>query len=232
MTPRFIPTCSPELLSGLGDLAAKYDCIVQSHCSESVDEVAFTKALHPHEGSDTDIFAKHGLLRNAVMAHSVFCSEADLLEMKSQDCSISHCPLSNFYFAKGLLNVPLCREVGTNVSLGTDVAGGYCPSMLSSMKNAVVSSRCLAISHSTEPISWEYAFYLATMGGASATRQPIGCFEVGNKVDAVFWDGSGGGVIDIFPRDSTRDVFEKIMKNGDERLISMVMVNGDVVHPR
>ena len=45
VTPRFIPTCSPALLTGLGQLAAKYDCHITSHISESVDEVAFSKQL-------------------------------------------------------------------------------------------------------------------------------------------------------------------------------------------
>lgn len=38
VTPRFVPTCSHELLSGLGKLAEKYDCMIQSHLSESIDE--------------------------------------------------------------------------------------------------------------------------------------------------------------------------------------------------
>ena len=39
ITPRFIPTCTPELLEGLGALARKYDCHIQSHLSESHDEM-------------------------------------------------------------------------------------------------------------------------------------------------------------------------------------------------
>ena len=31
MTPRFLPTCTPELLRGLGALAAKHDVSIQSH---------------------------------------------------------------------------------------------------------------------------------------------------------------------------------------------------------
>jgi guanine deaminase len=29
LTPRFLPTCTPRLLSALGDLAARYDAVVQ-----------------------------------------------------------------------------------------------------------------------------------------------------------------------------------------------------------
>ena len=39
VTPRFVPTCTPELLRGLGKLAADLDTPVQSHISESFDEV-------------------------------------------------------------------------------------------------------------------------------------------------------------------------------------------------
>lgn len=35
VTPRFIPSCTDEALHGLGNLAAKYNTHIQSHCSES-----------------------------------------------------------------------------------------------------------------------------------------------------------------------------------------------------
>ena len=47
ITPRFVPSCTLELLKGLGDLASEKKVVIQSHISESLDEVAFCKALHP-----------------------------------------------------------------------------------------------------------------------------------------------------------------------------------------
>lgn len=41
ITPRFVPTCSWELLCELGKLAKEYDALVQTHAAESVDEVTF-----------------------------------------------------------------------------------------------------------------------------------------------------------------------------------------------
>lgn len=52
ITPRFVPTCSPALLAGLGALAQKYEAdgvLVQSHIAQSRDQVAFTEKLHPGE---------------------------------------------------------------------------------------------------------------------------------------------------------------------------------------
>ena len=47
ITPRFVPTCTLELMAELGRLAAEHDVVVQSHISESLDEVAFVAHLHP-----------------------------------------------------------------------------------------------------------------------------------------------------------------------------------------
>lgn len=45
ITPRFVPTCSWELLKELGRLAKEYDVFVQTHAAESVDEVTLGKSL-------------------------------------------------------------------------------------------------------------------------------------------------------------------------------------------
>jgi len=220
VTPRFIPTCSPELLKGLGELAAEYDCFVQSHCSESVDEVAFTQALHPGEGSDTDIFKKHGLMRKGCMAHCVFCDDDDLEQFRKAKMGVAHCALSNFYFAGGTFDARKAANAGVDVGLGTDVAGGYSPSMLNSMRTSVINSR--------NEVNWKESLFLATQGGADALGlgDVVGSFEVGKRFDAVEFNAEGGDCFDVFKTDTAEDVFQKIMTNGDDRLISKVWVNG------
>lgn len=142
ITPRFIPTCTPELLQGLGQLARKYDCHVQSHISESHDEMQFVAQLHPGEGSDADIFDRHGLLTNkCVMAHGVHLNRDDAELLRARGTAVAHCPLSNFFFGDGVLATAKLVAMGNKVGLGTDVAGGYCPCMLSSIRNAVLADR-------------------------------------------------------------------------------------------
>lgn len=51
ITPRFAPTCTEELLQGLGKLAIKYDIPVQSHLSENTDEVKWVQRLFPEAES-------------------------------------------------------------------------------------------------------------------------------------------------------------------------------------
>lgn len=47
VTPRFVPSCSPELMGFLGEISGKYDVPVQSHLSESPGELAWVSQLHP-----------------------------------------------------------------------------------------------------------------------------------------------------------------------------------------
>ena len=39
------------------------------------------------------------------------------------------------------------KELGVKIGLGTDVAGGYSPSMLSALRSAVITSKALRMQH-------------------------------------------------------------------------------------
>jgi hypothetical protein len=63
--------------------------------------------------------------------------------MAGRGAAVAHCPLSNFYFGDGLFCVARALAYGVKVGLGTDVAGGYSPSMLQAMRMAVINSHAL-----------------------------------------------------------------------------------------
>lgn len=44
ITPRFVPTCSEKLLSGLGDISKNRGMRIQSHLAESYDQVRWVKS--------------------------------------------------------------------------------------------------------------------------------------------------------------------------------------------
>ncbi|DBA75076.1 TPA: hypothetical protein ACH3X1_010409 [Trebouxia sp. C0004] len=148
VTPRFVPTCTPELLQGLGQLAAQFDTPIQSHISESFDEVEYSSALHPENaGGDTALFDKAGLLRQrAVMAHGTCLTDPELKVLGQRGTALAHCPLSNFFFGDRVLHVRHAMQLGVKIGLGTDVAGGYSPSMLNAMRSCVIASRALCMS--------------------------------------------------------------------------------------
>eukprot|EP01126_Amoeba_proteus_P010115 TRINITY_DN13925_c0_g5_i6.p1 TRINITY_DN13925_c0_g5~~TRINITY_DN13925_c0_g5_i6.p1 ORF type:complete len:211 (-),score=44.50 TRINITY_DN13925_c0_g5_i6:673-1305(-) len=148
VTPRFIPTCSAALLLGLGKIAREEDVHIQSHISESRDEVHFSNSCFPHigNGRDTAIFEHFGLLtEKCVMAHGVFLTDSEIEVLMDHGTSLSHCPLSNFFFGNAQLNVAdiLSKNSDFKIGLGTDIAGGYQASMLGAMRNTVITSQVL-----------------------------------------------------------------------------------------
>lgn len=47
ITPRFTPSCTDELMAGLGALGAEYGLRAQSHLSENFEEIAMVRSLCP-----------------------------------------------------------------------------------------------------------------------------------------------------------------------------------------
>lgn len=235
VTPRFIPTCTPKLMQQLGTVAQKYNCHVQSHVSESEDEVEFTRYLDATiDGgggrTDSEIFDSHNLLTDkCIMAHGVLLSDDCVSLMKRRGSAVAHCPLSNFFFAGSV--APLqCRrlmEQQVKVGLGTDVAGGYSPTIANAARSAVIASR--ALQSADDVLDYRHAFYLATLGGAEALglQDTIGTFGVGMEFDAIVLSASPP--ILIFDTDNVKDVFQKLCTLGDDRHVKHVYVQGRAV---
>ena len=78
LTPRFIPTCSEELLDGLAVLQEQYNLPLQSHLSENLGEIAWVSELCPEASCYGDAYRRHGLFGGScptVMAHCQVLSQ-------------------------------------------------------------------------------------------------------------------------------------------------------------
>jgi len=223
LTPRFIPSCTDELLIGLGQLASEYNCHVQTHCSESDWEHQFVQERLA--STDTMALDKFGLLtRKTVLAHSNFIDDQDMAVIKNRCSGIAHCPLSNQYFAGAVFPLRAAIDKGLNVGLGTDISGGPSASQFDSCRHAMSSSRLLesGVDPSIEQaqrgnlnagVNFIEAFYLATAGGGVVLDAPIGQFKVGYQFDALHIDTTvNESNLKYFPNlDSHEDVFQKII---------------------
>ena len=206
ITPRFVPCCTKTLLSGLGKIAKKYDVHIQSHAVESLDCLQTVEMLHPSE-NEVDILNENGLLtEKSVMAHCVHINDDQAKIFLSTGTSISHCPLSNFYFAGGCLRTCSLLNKGVGVGLGTDIAGGYAAQMLNSIRHCVTTHLAIAAadvnagnkkSDGIAPgcgevvrrndFTYKHAIWLATVGGAKALKinDTVGHFDIGMSFDAL-----------------------------------------------
>ena len=239
VTPRFVPACTDELLGGLGELAARTGTLVQTHCSESDWE---HQAVHERFGrSDARVLHDFGLLRDGtVLAHGDHLGDDDLDLLASTGAGVAHCPLSNSYFANAVFPVRRALARGVRVGLGTDVAGGAEPGVLSQCGMAVTVARMLedGVDARVPPSSRGVpgarldlvtAFHLATAGGADVLGLPVGRFQVGCQFDAFVVDTSGAAgsrVRQWGEVDDEARLFEKIVRLAGPSEIARVWVAG------
>ena len=242
ITPRFIPSCSDDLLNQLGALAGTTGCHVQTHCSESDWEHGFV--IDRLGKSDTNALRDFGLLtRRTVLAHSNFISGEDCSAIAGAGAGVAHCPLSNFYFANSVFPLRSALEKGVRVGLGTDISGGPSASMFDSCRNAITASRALedgvdpsapAASRGTPDarVDFRHAFWLATTGGADVLDIPAGRFAPGLQFDAMVIDTNapGGNVTVWDDIDTDEDILQKIVYGATRSSITDVWIAGRRVH--
>ncbi len=244
VTPRFIPSCTDNALKGLGELAAKYNTHIQSHCSESDWEHGYVKERF-HK-NDAEALHDFGLLgEKSVMAHCNFLSDDDARLFADTGTAIGHCPISNAYFANSVIPIARFHALGVDIGLGSDISGGFSPSLFDNARQAVMSSRMLEDGVDTaitankrgvpnSRITINEAFYLATAGGGESLSLPIGRLQENYTWDVQIIDTkTHSAKLPIFDsQEALHDIFQKMMYLVRPENIREVWVQGNKVHSR
>ena len=184
ITPRFVPTSTPEQMEMIGALAQENpDMLIQSHVSENVNEVAWVKELCPEAKDYTDAYARYGLMRRrAIYGHGIHLTERELGLFNETGASVAHCPTSNFFLGSGCLNVKKLKseQRPVHVGLATDLGAGTSFSILQTMNEAYKAAQM-----NGTPYSSLHSFYLAGRGTAEALglAGKIGSIEPGMEAD-------------------------------------------------
>ncbi|KAK7202463.1 hypothetical protein BZA70DRAFT_285847 [Myxozyma melibiosi] len=236
LTPRFAISCSRELMAWLGQVAAEEHLPVQTHISENKLEIETTLKLHPYADSYAGVYDTFGLLTNrTILAHAVHLSDDERDLVAKRGCGVAHCPASNSALTSGETRVKWLLDAGVKVGLGTDVSGGFTPSILHTARQALLVSRHLAMKgEETHKLSIDEVLYLSTLGGAEVCGldSKVGNFVVGKKWDAqlVALDNKNSPV-DIFDweRGKHEDLVAKWLFNGDDRNLTKFWINGRLV---
>ena len=194
LTPRFIPTCTDEVMKEIKKLQKRYELPLQSHLSENFGEIAWVKELCPWSEFYGDVYDTFGLFgkdTRTIMAHCVHSDEREISRMKENGVFIAHCPESNMNVSSGIAPIRKFLEEGLHVGLGSDVAGGSTENMFRAMAHAVQASklRWRICDDSLEALTSEEVFFMATKGGGEFFGK-VGSFEPGYEFDAVVLDDS------------------------------------------
>lgn len=227
ITPRFVPSCSLELMQGLGQLASKYDVPIQSHLSENRKEVELVQELFPQFDSYSSVYEKAGLFRDSnstVMAHCVWSTQEEMEIMARNEIIVAHSPHSNANVSSGIAPIREFLEKGIPVGLASDVSGGHKLAIPAVMTLAAQMSnlRWVHIDDKYQPLTLPDLFFLATKGGGEFFGK-VGSFEKGYEFDALVIDDKS--LEDVNPR-SIEERIQKYIYLGDERNILDRYVSG------
>lgn len=192
ITPRFIPSCTPEMLRACGELAKKHNLPVQSHLSENRGEIAWVKDLEPESSSYGDAYFRYGLFGQTptIMAHCVWTEGEELELMRRLRVMVAHCPTSNLNLSSGMATVRNFLQAGVPVGLGSDISGGHQLSIFKMMVYAIeVSKMQYCRDKSKAFLTLPEAFWIATKSAGSFFGK-VGSFENDYEFDALVIDDS------------------------------------------
>ena len=232
LTPRFIPSCSDDLMRGLGKMSAERGLRIQSHLSENQSEVAWVKELVPESTSYANAYEIFDTMGTAelptIMAHCVYSGEEEMAILKKHGAYIAHCADSNMNLTSGIAPIRKFIDAGIHVGLGTDVAAGSSMNMIKTMLISLQASKMYyrLVDTNVKPLSFEEMFYLATLGGGSYFGK-VGTFKDGYEFDAVVIDDSKMYSM----RDmSVRERIERMVYNDADAFITDKYVKGNKIY--
>lgn len=227
ITPRFSPTSTPEQLAAVGALWSEHpDCLMQTHLSEQIPELAWVKELFPESRDYLDTYERFGLLGpKGLYGHAIYLEEREIARLKEMDASVVHCPTSNTFIGSGLFDLQGLKQHGLRVGLATDTGGGSSFSMLRTMAAAYEIGQLRGVALHPAQLIW-----LATEGSARAVHRQghIGHLGIGAAADLVILDlESTEAIAQRTSRaESFWDALFPTIMMGDDRAVRAVWING------
>lgn len=233
ITPRFIPTSTPEQMEMVSALAKENpDMLIQSHVSENVNEVAWVKELCPESKDYTDAYAKYGLMRRrAIYGHGIHLTDRELGVFNETGASVAHCPTSNFFLGSGCLNVKKLKteKRPVHVGLATDLGAGTSFSILQTMNEAYKAAQM-----NGAPYTSLHSFYLASRGTAESLgiADKVGTIAPGMEADLAVINLKSTPIIEYrmrYAKNLEETLFIQ-MTLADDRAIAATYVAGKEVY--
>lgn len=185
--PRFVVSCSEELLVGVRDLAARYRVNVHTHASENRDEIALVEA---ERGMRNVVYLDRiGLARpNLILAHSIWLDDEEKRIIRDRGVKVTHCPGSNLKLASGIARVPELLGDGVAVGIGAD--GAACNNNLDMFQEMRLTAFLQKVRRGPTAMDAKTVLRMATIGGAKVLgmESRIGSIEPGKLADLQLLD--------------------------------------------
>lgn len=182
LSPRFVVSCSEDLLTEVRDLSSYYNVYIHTHASENKGEI---EAVESRTGMRNVTYLDHlGLTsEKLILAHCVWLDDEEKAIIKNKGVKVSHCPGSNLKLASGFADIPDMLDSQLNVGLGAD--GAPCNNNLNMLNEMKLAATIHKPKHGPTAMDAETVFRMATIEGARTVgkEDEIGSLEIGKKAD-------------------------------------------------
>lgn len=183
--PHSVYTCSPELLTRLGEVAQKHNSLYVIHLSENEAEI--NTCNERYNCSPAGHLERLGLLGpKTLAAHCVMLDDEEIALLADRNVKVSHCQESNMKLASGTAPIVKMIEAGIEVGIGTDGAASNNDVDMFGEMNTVAKIHKVVRMDPTA-MGAEQTLHTATLGGAATlgASDHIGTLAVGKKADMI-----------------------------------------------
>lgn len=223
-SPRFVLSCTEELLKEVGRLSQFSNVYVHTHASENRAEI---ELVEKETGMRNIAYLdKLGLANERLMlAHCIWLDENEKRIIKEKGVHVSHCPGSNLKLASGIADVPDLLKQSISVSLGAD--GAPCNNNLDMFNEMRLAALIQKPSHGPTVMDAKTVLQMATINGAKAIgmADEIGSIEVGKKADLAILNLNDFHTYPAFDMDP----ISRIVYSTTRADVETTIINGKIV---
>ncbi|MEO8204685.1 MAG: guanine deaminase [Chthoniobacterales bacterium] len=233
-SPRFAGFCTMELMQGAASLAEEYGAYLQTHFSETPDEIERTKSRFPSATGYADVYRQAGLLTpKTLLAHCIHVKDSEIAMLAEAQCVVAHCPTANLFLNSGIMPLDRLKNAGLRMGLGSDVGAGTELNLWQVMRSAIESQKARSFYNAGVRIpTGGEMFHMATQGGAEALGKGdiLGTLDVGKEADIIAVDLAGvlpyGRATNSDADMSVEDILSLLIYRGGPHAVVETFVRG------
>ncbi|MGQ0506225.1 MAG: 5'-deoxyadenosine deaminase [Myxococcaceae bacterium] len=221
--PRFVLSCTEDLLRQVAKLALELGARIHTHASENSTEC---DTVRQRTGVDNvEYFHKLGISGpHVTLAHCVWLTAHEHKLLRESGTCVCHCPSANLKLASGIAKIPELMQEGIHVCLGAD--GAPCNNNL----DLFLEMRLAALLHKPRagPLAMPplKVLEMATLEGARALglQDELGSLEPGKRADLIVVD-----LRQAHSQPAGDEVISQLVHSGNASDVRHVVIDGAVV---
>ncbi len=221
--------CSEQMYKDAVRCQKEYGVGIHTHGCEQMEE---EETVHKKFGkSSIEVLEERGILgEHTLLAHCVWVGREDMKRMAATGTSLAHCPTSAAKLGCGVARIPMMKEAGVNVSMGTDgPIDNNSMDLFQEMKFGSLiqkATHCDALMFGAKEM-----LRMATINGARSLgmEKEIGSIEVGKSADLILVDCLKPNLQPVYWNGNDTNLLWNLVYAANGSNVDTVMVQGEIL---